>query len=163
MKKLSVKLKITLWLTLMMTFLSGLLLAFMFSMSSTIVTQTSMSQLSQTLRVNLSLISSSDGQLQLDDGFQFYQNGISSLVYSKNGTLIAGQIPVSFKSDEPFENGVTRAQRFPMMTNICFSISGFPSDGTMAYGSAVLWRLRSSFKPRITFFGPPCWLCLHFS
>ena len=108
MKKLSVKLKITLWLTLMMTFLSGLLLAFMFSMSSTIVTQTSMSQLSQTLRVNLSLISSSDGQLQLDDGFQFYQNGISSLVYSKNGTLIAGQIPVSFKSDEPFENGVTR-------------------------------------------------------
>ena len=108
MKQISVKLRITLWLTLMMIFLSGLLLIFMMSMSSTVVTQTSMDQLSQTLRSNLTLVGTSEGQLQLDDGFQFYQNGVSTLIYSKNGTLMAGQIPVSFKAEEPFENGVTR-------------------------------------------------------
>lgn len=108
MKQISVKLRITLWLTLMMVFLSGLLLIFMMSMSNTVVTQTSMAQLSQTLRSNLTLVGTSEGQLQLDDGFQFYQNGVSTLVYSKNGTLMAGQIPVSFKAEEPFENGVMR-------------------------------------------------------
>ncbi len=108
MRMLSVKLRITLWLTLMMTFLSGLLLIFMLSMNSTVITQTSMTQLSQTLRNNLSLIDISQSRLQVDEEFKYYQNGVFTLIYSQNKTLMAGQLPVSFQTEEPFENGVTR-------------------------------------------------------
>ena len=104
----SVKWKITLWLTLLMALLSGLLLVFMLSISRSVTTRTSMNQLSQTMRGNASRIAYTDGRLQIEDGFQFYLGGVSTLVYSRGGALMAGQLPVSFSTDESFENGSLR-------------------------------------------------------
>lgn len=108
MKHSSVKLRITAWLTLLMALLAGLLLAFMLSISSMVATRTAMSQLSQTLRSNVSQIGMPEGSLELGDGFQFYQSGVSTLIYSRNEALLAGQIPVSFTAEEPFQSGLTR-------------------------------------------------------
>lgn len=108
MKNISVKLRITLWLTLMMLLLSGALLAFMLSISSAVTERTAREQLSQTVRSNLSQISSADGSPVLGADFHFYHSGVSTLIYSKNQTLLAGQIPVSFTVDEPFQSGVIR-------------------------------------------------------
>ncbi len=108
MRNYSVKWKITLWLTFLMAVLSGLLLVFMLTISRSVTTRTSMNQLSQTMRGNAARISYIDGRLQLDDGFQFSLGGVSTLVYSRGGALMAGQLPVSFSSDEDFENGNLR-------------------------------------------------------
>lgn len=104
----SVKWKITLWLTILMALLSGLLLVFMLTISRLVTTKTSMEQLSRTMRDNAARISYADGSLQFVDGFQFALGGVSTLVYSRGGALMAGQLPVSFSTEEPFENGSLR-------------------------------------------------------
>lgn len=108
MRNISVKFKVTVLLSLLIALLACLLLGFVVAISSEVSTQTAMSQLDQTLRGDAGQISMSDGKLSLTEQFQFYQNGVSVLVYSKSEALLAGQIPVSFTAEEPFQNGLTR-------------------------------------------------------
>ena len=109
MKNMSVKLKITLWITVLMAALFVLLLLFMLGISRQVVYQTAMQNLSDTVQNNVSEVTLTDGKLQLGEGFVYYHSGISVLVYSQNETLLAGQVPVTFVAQEPFESGRTRA------------------------------------------------------
>lgn len=109
MRRLSVKLRVAIWLTLLMTVLSVLMLAFMLSISSAVVSQNAMTHLETTMRANLGEVSrTQEGKLTLGTGFSFSKNGISTLVYSKGETLLAGQVPVAFQASEPFQNGRIR-------------------------------------------------------
>ena len=108
MRNFSVKVRLTVWLTLLMALLAGLLLVFMLSISSAVASQTAMSQLSQTVQSNVGQVKLTEGKLELGDDFHFYRSGVTMLVYSQNEALLAGQIPVSFTAGEPFQNGVTR-------------------------------------------------------
>lgn len=108
MRNISVKIKITVWLTLLMSLLAVLMLGFTLSVSSRVTFQTCMSQLSHTVQNNMKQITFENGRLKLTDGFQFYRYGVSTLVYSQTHSLIAGQVPVSFPAGEPFQNGLTR-------------------------------------------------------
>lgn len=108
MKPLSVKLRIAVWLTLLMGLLAVLLLAFLLSISKVVAAQSSMTQLSQTVRNNLSQTGMTNGRLALGDSFSFYQDGVSTLIYSREKALLAGQIPVSLSIEEEFQNGITR-------------------------------------------------------
>ena len=108
MKNKSVKLKITLLLTILMAFLSILLLIFMLFISSSVALQTTRQQLTDTVRSNVAYIEVTDHKPNIQEGFSFYHNGISTLIYSANESLIAGQIPVSFQAEVPFENGSIR-------------------------------------------------------
>lgn len=108
MKNWSVKQKIAVLLTLLTAAMAALLLFFMLSISNTVVLQTTRSRLSATVRRNLALVEMPQGKLQLGNGFSFYNNGVTTLLYSKNKALLAGQIPVGFRAEEPFQSGVTR-------------------------------------------------------
>ena len=108
MKRLNVKVKITIWYLLLMVLMAGLLLGFLLLISGSVSTQTAMDQLSQTVRGNLNQISMVDGSLQLGEDFHFYSDGVYSLVYSQSEALLAGQVPVSFTATETFQNGLTR-------------------------------------------------------
>ncbi|MBC8536487.1 sensor histidine kinase [Feifania hominis] len=108
MKNWSVKLRITVWLLVVMAVMAALLLAFMLTISSAVVAQSARAQLTAVVQSNLGHVDMQQGKLTLGDGFVFHQNGVTTLLYSKNEALLAGQIPVSFAADEPFENGVTR-------------------------------------------------------
>lgn len=108
MKRFSVKLKMTGWLTILMAVLSLLLLLFMLSMSNEVASTTAMTQLSETVRSNLQQVKMVDDTLQFGEGFAFSRNGVSTLVYNKNKALLAGQVPVAFTADEAFQNGLTR-------------------------------------------------------
>ncbi len=108
MKHLSVKVKITIWYVLLMILMAGLLLGFLVFISGSVSTQTAMDQLDQTVRDNLQQVDMTDGSLQLGESFRFYNNGVYTLVYSQNESLLAGQVPVGFTADEPFQSGLTR-------------------------------------------------------
>lgn len=109
MKRRSVQVRLTLWYTLLMAGMAGLLLVFLLVISGAVSRQTAMDQLETTLRENLSQVSlGDDGSLQLGEDFSFYQNGVYTLVYSQSQALLAGQVPVSFTASEPFRNGQTR-------------------------------------------------------
>ena len=108
MKNRSVKAQITLLLTLLMATLAILLLILMLIISCSVATQTAKHQLTQNLRSNLSFVEVTERKPNIMEGFSFYHNGITTLVYSANESLIAGQIPVSFQAEVPFENGIIR-------------------------------------------------------
>ncbi len=108
MKKFSVKIRISVWLTLLTGLLAGLLLVFMLSISRVVADQTAISQLIRIVRSNLAQTSISNGRLDLGSDFVFYQNGVSTLVYSKDEALLAGRLPVSVTMKEGFQNGMVR-------------------------------------------------------
>ena len=108
MKNISVKLRIALWLTLLMGLLAMLLLAFVLMISKMAATETAMSQLSQTVQSNLRQTKMIGGFLELGSDFSFYRNGVSTLIYSREKALLAGRIPISFDVEESFQNGLTR-------------------------------------------------------
>ncbi len=109
MKGLSVKVKITIWYTLLMILMAALLLVFLVLVSGSVTTQTSMDQLDQTVRGNLRQVGTAeDGSLALGEDFRFYDNGVYTLIYSQSESLLAGQVPVAFPVSEPFQNGLTR-------------------------------------------------------
>lgn len=108
MKKLSIKIKITVWYLILMGLMAGLIVAFLLVISGSVYSQNAMEQLDQTLRTNLSQVSMTEDSLELGETFQFYQNGVYTLIYSQNEALLAGQVPVAFTAQEPFQNGLTR-------------------------------------------------------
>ena len=109
MKGLSIKVKITIWYTLLMILMAALLLVFLVLVSGSVTTQTSMDQLDQTVRGNLRQVGTAeDGSLALGEDFRFYDNGVYTLIYSQSESLLAGQVPVAFTASEPFQNGLTR-------------------------------------------------------
>ncbi len=108
MKNISIKVKITMWYLLLMTIMVVMVLTFILAVSSSVTTQTAMSRISSTVRSNLTQVGSSNGKISLGEDFHFYQNGVYTLIYSKNEALLAGQVPVNFTQNEPFENGLTR-------------------------------------------------------
>ncbi|MBC8546643.1 HAMP domain-containing histidine kinase [Clostridiaceae bacterium NSJ-31] len=109
MRKLPVKAKITAWVTLLLILLGIFLLSFMLLISNSVTRRTAMSQLTQTVQSSLKHISRQQDRLVFADDFKFYQNGVSLLIYSQSEALLAGQLPLSFTAQEPFQNGITRS------------------------------------------------------
>ncbi|MGI6031188.1 MAG: sensor histidine kinase [Eubacteriales bacterium] len=108
MKFLSVKQKLTLWITLLMLLLTTLVLGILISISSSVATENTREMLSSTLRANLSGISQTEGRLTFSQEFAFTRNGVYTLVYSSGGALLAGQPPLGSPEDVDFENGESR-------------------------------------------------------
>ena len=108
MKRLSVKFKLTIWITLLMVLLVALVLGFMMMLSSSVVSGHTYDQLTATVRENLSGISKENGTLTFSEDFSFNQGGIYILVYSDAGALLAGQPPLAYPEGETFESGVAR-------------------------------------------------------
>ena len=106
MKERSVKVKITLLLTVLMTMLAALMIVFMLIFSNRVAMQTARKQLTDTLRTNLNYVELTEHRPSIQEGFSYAHNGIVSLIYNQNKALIAGQIPVGFQGEVPFENGV---------------------------------------------------------
>ena len=108
MKHISIKLKITIWYFILMTVMGMMLIGFLWFVSNAVTTQTAMNNVSQVVRGNLEQLDVADGKLQLGEEFQFYQNGVYSLIYSQKESLLAGQVPAAFTVSESFENGLVR-------------------------------------------------------
>lgn len=108
MKRLSVKQKLTLWITLLMLLFVALAFGFLVAVSRSVVAENTYDQLSRVLRGNLTEISRDQGKLVFGEGFFFTHNGVYTLVYSQSGALLAGQPPLAFSAEPAFESGVSR-------------------------------------------------------
>lgn len=107
-RRLSVKLKLTLWFTCFMGLIAGICLGLVLMVSGQVAKKEAYAILSLTVRDNLSEVALLDGKLHLSTEFSFYQNEVSFLIYNKNKALLSGQIPPSFSVDTELENGVTK-------------------------------------------------------
>lgn len=108
MKRLSIKQKLTIWIALLMLLLMVLLLGILMLASSSVLVKHTRKHLESTIESKLSAISKEGENLVFDEGFAFVENGVYTIVYSKTGALLAGQMPLSFPDKIDFENGVMR-------------------------------------------------------
>lgn len=104
----AVKKRIARWLTLLMGILAVVLLVYMHIVSESVADATLREQLMSVMRENARLVRLPDGHLTLDDGFRFFHDGVTTLVYGANETLLAGQVPVEFTVNETFLSGTVR-------------------------------------------------------
>ena len=109
MRKSSIKLRLTLWYTLLMLLMAAVTLTFVLVISSSVANQTTLDSLDRALRENALQADLENGELQIGSGFSFYHSGVYTVIYSKSQALMAGQLPQAFTSlSLPFENGLTR-------------------------------------------------------
>ena len=108
MKRLSVRKKLTLWITALMMTLVCIVMAFLFGVSSRVAVQSAQEQLERFVRGNLTGITIENGALQFADSVQFTRSGMYLLVYNESGALLAGQTPLSYPATVSFENGLIR-------------------------------------------------------
>lgn len=85
------KIKLSIYNTLLMVFMVFSVLIFMFYISGNIITLNAESQLREVVRENASEIEVDDGVVEFDD-VDFFEKQVTTLIYSENGELLAGNI-----------------------------------------------------------------------
>lgn len=108
MKKLTIKLKITLWFTVVMILLCVVVFAFIAVVSNSASSQNTRNALTDLVDKNTREIEYDDGELEIDDGFTSYHNGIFCLVFSENGKKVSGSAPHNALEEEPFDDARIR-------------------------------------------------------
>jgi len=108
MKKVSIKLRMTLWYGLFVMLVVAVVLGFMFAVSGSLAQNETSQRLLQMVENNAHKMVFDDGVLKIGDDFIAYSNGIYSLVYAEDGALLAGRLPPGVAIDTPFEDGQLR-------------------------------------------------------
>ena len=93
MRDVSIKLKITLWFTLLMLLVTGLSLGFIAMSGDYVMAGNIKDTLMKAVNENAKEIDFKHGHVEIDDDFDYYSNGVVSSVYSSDGALISGQLP----------------------------------------------------------------------
>lgn len=107
-RKISIKLKLTLWFTCFMTLIAAGCLVLILLISNRMTENQAVSILSLTVRGSIPEVSLSDGKLNISENFKFYVNDVYLLLYSKNKSLLSGQVPPFFPVEAELENGVAK-------------------------------------------------------
>lgn len=106
---MSVKVKLTAWITALLLVLVAASLLFLMSVTSSVVTENAANLLETTVRTNLTGISrAEDGTLSMGEGFSFVRSGVYTLLYNESGALLAGQPPLDSPDGVAFESGSLR-------------------------------------------------------
>ncbi len=92
MRKISAKIRLTLFTTLLMLIMASVFIALMFTLSDEIVLSNSISQLTEVIDDNSNELEFDDGKLDTSD-VDFFKKGVYTLLYSQNGELIKGDFP----------------------------------------------------------------------
>lgn len=104
MKKITIKLRITLWFTAFMILLCAVVFVFIAVVSNTRTTQDTRNALTALVERNMREIEYDEGALDIDDDFASYENGVYCLIFSKSGEKVSGSAPYAGLDGEPFED-----------------------------------------------------------
>lgn len=102
---LSIKNRVTLWYTMLMTILAVLVFAFIFSIGDMAIETAMKNNLKDLVAENADEIEYDDGELEIDKDIKFYNNGVYILIYKRNGDFVDGIMPEEFAADTVFEDG----------------------------------------------------------
>lgn len=108
MKRLSIKMRVTLWYALLMLALVVVVLALVSVVGDYVATSGTKDALIAAVEDNMDEVEYDDGELEIDDDFAGLKNGVSSIVYTQDGELVVGSIPSGFETDLPLEETTVR-------------------------------------------------------
>ncbi len=101
MNRLSIKLRITLWYTLIMVAIATAALMIMFSWSRTIISRDITGRLARTVNNSARMQVDPQGRVRIGPDFMYFENGVHLALY-RDGERLAGQIPFAAAEDADF-------------------------------------------------------------
>lgn len=140
MKKLSLKMKLTLLYTLLMTAVVAGVFALLFSLGSRQILASVQSSLRRQVYAAASEVDYDDGRLEFDSDFNEMENGIYLSVYESNGMFVFGRTPAGFENTMAFQEDSLQTVRATGGTFYIFDIRAYVED----YGSVYIRGVASS-------------------
>lgn len=108
MKRISIKLKLTLWFTAIMIVLAFVAFIVVSIATSSVSQRSSRTVLSRVMNELTEEIEYDNGELELDDDFKIYKDNVYSLLAKEDGVVITGYLPAEELMQIPFEDGVLK-------------------------------------------------------
>lgn len=108
MKKLSVRLRITLLYTFFMTVLTAASLFLLFSLSSREVLTSTGAELEEELHESVEELTIQNGEVRVDSDFYSLEKGVYLALYDEQGYFLYGRVPYGFDVQPEFEDGNLR-------------------------------------------------------
>lgn len=112
MRKISVKLKVTLWYTIAMSIVSVIILITMNSINDEMVKRDITGRLTGTVDDLSRIVVSPKGRVNKFHGVKFYDNGVHMVLYDEHNNIKGGQIPFGIEEDFEFENEKIRIKTY---------------------------------------------------
>lgn len=100
MKHLSIKLRVTIWFTVLMAVLAVVAFCFIFYVGQNMVKASSKDKLIDFVDQNCNDVLYKNGALTFSDGFDYYKDGMYLSVYSLDKKLIRGKTPQGFDNSK---------------------------------------------------------------
>ena len=107
-RRMSIKLKLTLWFTAFMGLIAAICLGLIVVIGGRVSDDEARSRLERVVRSDIEGISYEGGRLSFREGFSFYEDGVYTMVYNASGAMLGGETPPGFPVGEPTENGAIR-------------------------------------------------------
>lgn len=160
---MTIKLKIALYNTLLVSIIVCLVLAFMMSNSNIVINATTKNQLQFIVHENAEEIEWERGKIELDD-VNFYENHITTLIYSYDGYLIEGFIPNIDAFVVPLSHGVVNEISIDGVSYFIYDyfVSHSRYDGVYVRGIVSVVEIFDSFETLflITMYSLPIFIIL---
>lgn len=122
MKKLSIKLKVTLWFTVLMSIIVIAALCILLVFGSKIVYEQVEVKLEDVVYDSFDEIKYRFGEIDIDDDLDFYNNGVYIAVYTEDEKLLYGRLPSDFDRSIPFSAGEIRTFNENSHTQYVFDV-----------------------------------------
>lgn len=105
MKNISIKAKVTIWFTILMTILAIVAFGFIIYVGQNMVKATSKDKLIDFVDENCNDITYQKGKLTFSDGFDYYKDGMYLCVYDLDQKQVKGRTPQGFNNKKvPFDS-----------------------------------------------------------
>ena len=104
MKRLSIRMRVTLWFTAFMSLLAVLVLIFLYLAGQSSVKHSLRNQLVNTIKSSLDEIEYDDGVIEPDDDLDYFIGGVYLSIYDDEGRLLYGRIPSAYNGVLPFRD-----------------------------------------------------------
>lgn len=112
MKRLSIKLKVTIWYTLAMVIISAIVLVAMNSLGHGILERDMTGRIVQTVNDTSKKLVDPSGRVHHIRGFELYDRGIAMILYDGTHNVIAGEPPFDAADSVKFDNDVVRTSYY---------------------------------------------------
>lgn len=111
MKKLSVKMKVTLWYASFMILMVIFILGFLFFIGEYVVSSGSQDRIIRIVENSYDEIEYDEGKLEIDDDLEFSSSGMYLSIFDKQGDLQYGHVPNVFTTNFDFKDGVMQTHK----------------------------------------------------
>ena len=148
MKNLSLKQKLTILYTILMTINICAVLAVLFSLSNRGILSSVQNRLRESVAGAFDDIEMDDGKLDFDSDILELENGVYLSVYDMEGRLLYGKIPYGFDQSMIFQDGLVRRQKAEQVEYYVLDMSYAPEENMnlMVRGIISITDAEESFR-----------------